>query len=194
MSCPTRFLRRLLGVSGNLGSKSNAWQRLVQSEAVPLRNSSKTRAGFMLLHLSDLMYVFSGEMLTVVLAKKNLNGLLYQIAFSRINLKRSLAVAACLPRQCNQTVSPSVKEGHDLSLMVRQICTDGLASPPVRYCLFERKLVSGHQQRVSPCMHCENCGFPSRKKPSRSDNINAYRQIPMLEKVLVGGGLTYFTS
>jgi len=52
----------------------------------------------MLLHLSDLMYVFSGEMLTVVLAKKNLNGLLYQIAFSRINLKRSLAVAACLPR------------------------------------------------------------------------------------------------
>jgi hypothetical protein len=28
-------------------------------------------------------------------------------------------------RPCNQTVSPSVKEGHDLSLMVRQICTDG---------------------------------------------------------------------
>jgi len=53
---------------------------------------------------------------------------------------------------------------------------------------------SGHQQRAPPCRHCESCGFPSRKNPSRSDDINAYRQIPVLEKEPAGGGITYFTS
>jgi hypothetical protein len=43
-------------------------------------------------------------------------------------------------RPCNQTVSPSVKEGHDLSLMVRQICTDG-ASRPLRQGLSEIGMV-----------------------------------------------------
>jgi len=51
---------------------------------------------------------------------------------------------------------------------------------------------SGHRQRMSPCRHCESRGFPSRKIPSRSDNINAYRQVPVLEKEPVGGGITYF--
>ena len=37
-------------------------------------------------------------------------------------------------------------------------------------------------------------GFPSGKNPSRSDNIDAYRQGPALEKEPMGGGITCFTS
>jgi len=64
-----------------------------------------------------------------------------KLRWRRINLKRSLAVAACLPRQCKFAVPSSSNHG-PLSRSVRRFdCTDGLASPPVRDRPFERKLV-----------------------------------------------------